>query len=145
MRARWGRMVGLIGLATAIALAGTAFSASVAGAQARPAVATVATAPAQVMLLAATSQETAGQPQEVCGPPGTPCGSVAYLESGKFNFYDSKGQHIEGGVTKAEQGCSVGLIAPYLILTIFPLGGWELVTTIVVSCVAGGVIKITGG
>ncbi|MGC2190874.1 MAG: hypothetical protein WA751_00880 [Candidatus Dormiibacterota bacterium] len=125
-------------MATAIALAATAFSASAAGAQARPVSTTTHAVAAQL------EAETGVAPQEICVPGTDICGSVVYVEHGKFNFYDPAGQHIDGSVNwyKAEQDCVFDMIVPAVGLTAIPLGGWLGLGAIALACAAGGIPEI---
>jgi hypothetical protein len=98
-------------------------------------------------VVAQLEADTGVVPQEICGPPGTGCGSVEYLESGHFNFYDPVGQHIEGQVSwlKASNACALSLIVPALLLTAIPIGGWIGVGGIAATCVGAGIIEILTG
>ncbi|MGH7642849.1 MAG: hypothetical protein ACRENX_07545 [Candidatus Dormibacteria bacterium] len=85
-------------------------------------------------------------PQEICGPPGTGCGSVEYLDSGHFAFYTADGKHVEGHVSwpKASNGCALALVVPALALTVIPVGGWLGVGGIAAACLWGGIVGIVG-
>lgn len=88
-----------VAVAVGLTLAGAALTAPAASAQVRPtaaaqtrpAAATVTMTPAQAQLLAATEQETGVQPQMICGPPGTGCGSWHYLAWGYSWHYMGPG------------------------------------------------------
>jgi hypothetical protein len=90
--------------------------------------------------------DTGVVPQEICGPPGTGCGSVEYLESGHFNFYTADGKHVEGQVNwlKASNDCALALVIPALGLTVIPVGGWIGVGLIAATCLWGGKVGIVG-